>query len=57
MSRKGIEKWVLFLLLIGSEDEFVETLWRHMNRLLERYDDLHTVYLHLIQICYLISTM
>ena len=57
MSRKRGEEWVLFLLLIWSKDELVETLRRHMNRLLERNDDLHTVNLHLIQIRYLVSTM
>lgn len=57
MSRKRCEEGVLFLLLVGTEDEFVEALRRDVNRLLEGYDDLHTVNLHLIQIGYLISTM
>ena len=57
MSRQRCEEWVLFLLLVRPEDEFVEALRWDMYRLLERYDDLHTVNLHLIQIGYLISTM
>ena len=56
MSGKRCEEWVLFLLLIGSKDELVEALRWHMNRLLEGNDDFHTINLHLIQICDLIST-